>query len=225
MHMSNTWQSSRPPGSEFSSSNPTAKSHSTTTPTTEDEDAPSLLANDLALRRLLSESRLLSRATPNPMFYPAGTGAATADPSAKPFAAGRLRLAMTDLRVRALGARDSVFAQPNVPMAIRKGVAAAAAGREARRRREARENGVVLEREEKRDSRKRRGGGRGGGGGGHGGSVDLPAVGRMRGAELRISKRDVMSIQGSDGGGFGRGGNGRGGKGRGKGRGGRTRRP
>jgi hypothetical protein len=150
----------------------------------------------------------------NPMFYPTNSSGTQIDPSARAFAAGRLRLATTDLRMRALGSKESIFTQGNVPLAIKRGIQAAAAGKEAKRRREAKENGIVLEREEKKDTRKRR---RGGGGGG---DVDLPAVGRLRGAELKISKRDVMSIQGSPGGGMSRGRGGRGG-GRGGGGGGR----
>lgn len=79
-------------------------------------------------------------------------------------------------------------------MHMRKGITAAAVDREAKRRREAKESGVILEREtgkKKTTKRDRRGGG-GGGGGGFG-----PAVGRLKGAELRISERDVKKIEGT----------------------------
>lgn len=153
----------------------------------QDEDAPSLLANDLALQRLLSESSLLSKATPNPMFYPSSdTGS---NPASRPFAAGKLRVATTDLRLQALGSKTSLLKQAKMPMGMRKGINAAVAGREAKRRREAKENGIVLEREEKKDTRQRTGGRREG-------DVDAPAVGRLKGAQLTLSKRDIMSIQG-----------------------------
>jgi hypothetical protein len=75
-------------------------------------------------------------------------------------------------------------------MHMRKGINAAAVERETKRRREAKESGVILERETgKKKKRERR---TGGGGGGFG-----PAVGRMRGAELRISERDVKKIEGA----------------------------
>lgn len=98
--------------------------------------------------------------------------------------------------MRALGGRDSLKAlsQRGAPMAIRKGIAGAAAAREAKRRREARENGVVLEREappaaERAPARTRSR---------SSAAVDLPAVGRLRGAELKLSKRDIRSMEGGD---------------------------
>ena len=77
-------------------------------------------------------------------------------------------------------------------MAQRRGIASAQAAREARRRREAREGGVILERpsasaaaaqKKKKTSRRER-------------AVDAPDVGRLRGAELRLSRRDVRAIEG-----------------------------
>ncbi|EFQ27156.1 uncharacterized protein GLRG_02327 [Colletotrichum graminicola M1.001] len=176
----------------------------------DDENDKSMLANDLALQRLLSESHLLARHTVTPFFNPTA--------AAKTFSEGRLRQRQADLRTQALARGvsgvGSVFTQDKMPMAIRKGIVAATAGREAKRRRQARENGIVLEKEagpapgkkaKKKAGRAER-------------SVDGPAVGRMRGAELRLSERDVQSIEG--GGGSGRGGRG----GRGGGRGGLGRR-
>lgn len=75
-------------------------------------------------------------------------------------------------------------------MNMRKGMVAAAEGREAKRRREAKENGVILEKSGgngKAAKKKQRPRERG---------VDGPAVGRMKGAELRISDRDVRKIEG-----------------------------
>lgn len=73
-------------------------------------------------------------------------------------------------------------------MNMRKGIVAAAGARESKRRREAKENGVILERETGKKSKKRdRGRDLG---------VDRPGVGRLRGAELRLSDRDVRGIEG-----------------------------
>ncbi|KAI1489325.1 hypothetical protein F5X96DRAFT_15837 [Biscogniauxia mediterranea] len=184
--------SSRPPPTTTTSSTTSSStSKRKPAPTTADEDAPSLVKNDLALQRLLSESHLLASSSSS---SPAETEHA-----------GRNRHLATDLRVAALGARQSIYAQAKMPMAVRKGIAAAAAGREAKRRREARENGIVLERPGS-------GGGlglglglggkgkKGVGGGGGGGRrrerpVDAPAVGRLGGATLRLSKRDIAEIE------------------------------
>jgi hypothetical protein len=79
-----------------------------------------------------------------------------------------------------------------VPMSIRKGMNAAASGRETKRRREARENGVILERaggagiSKKQAARERR----------RDPAVDRPGVGRLRGAELKLSAKDVQGIEG-----------------------------
>ncbi|KAI1637220.1 hypothetical protein F4809DRAFT_661485 [Biscogniauxia mediterranea] len=186
--------SSRPPPTTTSS---TSTSSSTSkrkpAPTTADEDAPSLVKNDLALQRLLSESHLLASSS-------------SSSSPAETEHAGRNRHLATDLRVAALGARSSIYAQAKMPMAVRKGIAAAAAGREAKRRREARENGIVLERPGSGGlggmgkGKKGMGMSVGGGGGGGGGRrrerpVDAPAVGRLGGATLRLSKRDIAEIE------------------------------
>ena len=91
--------------------------------------------------------------------------------------------------MQALGSKTSILKQEKMPMNMRKGMAAAASSREAKRRREAKENGVILEREtggkKRRRDRDRDGG------------VHTPGVGRLRGAELKISERDVRSIEGT----------------------------
>lgn len=118
------------------------------------------------------------------------------------------------MRIQALGASsaplaktpDSLFEQKKMPMAMRKRIVATRGAREDKRRREAKENGIILEKEKKKpakDDRSRRER-----------NIDGPAVGRMRGAELRLSERDVRSIEGGGGSSRGRGG-------RGGGRGGR----
>lgn len=93
------------------------------------------------------------------------------------------------MRVQALGSKASILTQDKMPMNMRKGIVAAASSREAKRRREAKENGVILEREAPGKKRKRSKAGDFG--------VDRPGVGRMRGAELRVSERDVKKIEGT----------------------------
>lgn len=73
-------------------------------------------------------------------------------------------------------------------MNMRKGIVAAAGAREAKRRREAKENGVILERETGKKGRRERKRDFG---------VDRPGVGRLKGAELRLSDRDIRGIEGS----------------------------
>ncbi|KAH7328437.1 hypothetical protein B0I35DRAFT_506904 [Stachybotrys elegans] len=176
------FMSSRPPdSSDTPREKPaaTARASSSTLP----EDAPSLLAQDLELRRLLSESHLLARKINNSPFATQGTN------EPRPFAAGRIRQKANDMRVQALGSKVSILKQENVPMNLRKIMVNAATSRENKRRREARENGVILERSAgKKKTRDRRGGGP---------AVDRPAIGRMRGAELRISEKDIKGIEGS----------------------------
>jgi hypothetical protein len=92
------------------------------------------------------------------------------------------------MRIQALGSKTSILKQEKMPMHIRKGITAAATAREAKRRREAKENGVILEREapkkSKRDRRRDPG-------------VDRPGVGRLTGASLKLSERDIKSIEGT----------------------------
>ncbi|RYP47423.1 hypothetical protein DL768_006538 [Monosporascus sp. mg162] len=177
----------------------------------EGEDAPSLLKNDLALQRLLTESHL---------FAKSGTSSSPST-AASTEHAGRNRHLANDLRLAALGSKRSVYAQARMPMGIRKGIAGAAAAREDKRRREARESGVVLERKSgggggvvpaagdwlRGFGAKRKGGGGGGGsgerrkkGGGDRIAVDAPAVGRLRNGMLKLSRKDISEIQGSGGG-------------------------
>ncbi|QYS98917.1 hypothetical protein H0G86_006073 [Trichoderma simmonsii] len=184
------FMSSRPPG-QTSSPKPTAQpSSSKSSSAALPEDAPSLLAQDLELRRLIAESHLLQ--TNKPLSLAAALST-TSSPNAQPkaFSSGRVRQKALDMRIQALGSKTSILKQEKMPMHMRKGINAAAVEREAKRRREAKETGVILERETgKKKKRDRRGGG--GGGGGFG-----PAVGRMKGAELRISERDVKKIEGT----------------------------
>ncbi|KAL5092590.1 hypothetical protein Trisim1_001142 [Trichoderma cf. simile WF8] len=183
------FMSSRPPD-QTSSPKPTAQpSSSKSSSAALPEDAPSLLAQDLELRRLIAESHLLQ--TNKPLSLAAALST-TSSPNAQPkaFSSGRVRQKALDMRIQALGSKTSILKQEKMPMHMRKGINAAAVEREAKRRREAKETGVILERETgKKKKRDRRGGG---GGGGFG-----PAVGRLKGAELRISERDVKKIEGA----------------------------
>ncbi|KAL7802738.1 hypothetical protein V8C43DRAFT_269277 [Trichoderma afarasin] len=183
------FMSSRPPD-QTSSPKPTVQPSSSKSSTALPEDAPSLLAQDLELRRLIAESHLLQ--TNKPLSLAAALST-TSSPNAQPkaFSSGRVRQKALDMRIQALGSKTSILKQEKMPMHMRKGINAAAVEREAKRRREAKETGVILERETgKKKKRDRRGGG--GGGNGFG-----PAVGRMKGAELRISERDVKKIEGT----------------------------
>jgi hypothetical protein len=92
------------------------------------------------------------------------------------------------MRVQALGSNVSIHKQEKMPMNMRKGIVAAADARETKRRREAKENGVILEREtSKKKGRRDRG---------RDIAVDRPGVGRLRGAELRLSDNDIRGIEG-----------------------------
>ncbi|CAZ84767.1 unnamed protein product [Tuber melanosporum] len=173
----------------MSSKPPLPASSSTTLPTkskksSDDEEDPrseaEMLKNDLALQRLLRESHLLDST------------------SGKLEATGKNRLKALESRIQALGGKD-ITIQKNVPMAIRKGIAAAREERELKRRKNAKEAGIVLERDttRKKISKKRQD--RGGFG---------PSIGRFKGGALVLSKRDVMDIEGRSGSGGGRGGKG-----------------
>lgn len=182
-------QSSRPP--DQASKAPTA----TTTPTPSSssshplpEDAPSLLAQDLELRRLLAESHLLSPQPSASLSVSSSSSAALGTTMPKSFTAGRTRLKATDLRIQALGSKLSILKQDKMPMNMRKGIVAAATSRKDKRRREARESGVILERELGNKRRRDRA---------RDGDVHRPGVGRLKGAELRLSERDVKGIEGS----------------------------
>jgi hypothetical protein len=158
----------------------------------QDEDSRSLLANDLELQRLLSESHILSGTNP---FNRAASGPTA--PS-RAFSEGRTRALTTDLRLQKLGSTGSIFNnQKKMPMAMRKGILGARAAREDKRRREAKENGIILEKET-----------RGEGGAGKGKPnktkrkarasdlpVDMPGMGTMKGGELRLSRREVRAVE------------------------------
>ena len=72
-------------------------------------------------------------------------------------------------------------------MGMRKGIVAAAGARETKRRREAKENGVILERETGKKKGRERSKDSG---------VDRPGIGRMKGAELRLSDHNIRRVEG-----------------------------
>ena len=88
----------------------------------------------------------------------------------------------------AMGREAAIPKQAKMPMAMRKGMNARAADKEEKRRREAKENGVILERKggKPKEEKKRR----------SDMPVDMPGIGKMRGSELRISARDVRTVEG-----------------------------
>ena len=126
------------------------------------------LKHDLNLQRLLKESHLLEQAK---------TSAAI----------GNYRHKAVDLRLQTLGSKGSMFQQEKMPLAHRKGILAKAASRQTVRRKEAQENGIILEtalgKAKSKDLRRERG-------------VDVPTVGKFRGGTLKLSKKDVLDIQG-----------------------------
>ncbi|KAL2024386.1 hypothetical protein VTK56DRAFT_8197 [Thermocarpiscus australiensis] len=194
-----TYLSSRPPDpSQLPTSAAQLASNPKKTSSDQDqpEDSAAFLANDLALQRLITESHILSAAGANPSHWQSQHASSTAA-NTRAFAAGRTARKTTDMRVQALGAKESILTQAKMPMAMRRGIVSAAAEREEKRRREARENGVILERQVKKGKTKEKPRGER--------PVDLPAVGRLRGAELRISAREARAISASGRGAGGKG--------------------
>lgn len=128
------------------------------------------LKHDLDLQRLLKESHLLSPGTFS---------------SKTPTPQGSGRLKALDLRLRDLGAKDSISEQQKMPLSHRKGISAKAVTREERRRRTATENGVVLEKtkSETKPFKRREGG------------IGAPTIGKFKGGTLKLSSRDLRSIE------------------------------
>ncbi|KAG4432332.1 hypothetical protein IFR05_012182 [Cadophora sp. M221] len=136
----------------------------------DDEDASEAanLKKDLALQRLLSESHLL-------------------ESSKNPTLSGNNRHKATDLRLQALGSKESILRQEKMPMSHRKGITSKQSEKEAKRRSEARENGIILEKAKmvKKSSAGKRDRG-----------IGAPGVGRFSGGTLTLSKRDIYDIEG-----------------------------
>lgn len=126
------------------------------------------LKNDLALQRLLKESHLL-------------------DPQSSLTPSGKNRHKAIDLRLQEMGSKTSLYYQQNMPMAQRRGIAMKTAEKEAIRRNDAKENGIVLEkaikRKKGRDAKRPRG-------------IGAPSVGKFMGGMLKLSRQDILEIQG-----------------------------
>lgn len=137
-------------------------------PQDEDDPVEKLnLKHDLDLQRLLKESHLLEKSKG----------------SDNP---GKLRQRAIDMRLQTLGVKESTFTQQRMPLAHRTGITKKADQKEARRRKDAKENGVILEKATKKATKgKYRDRG-----------VDVPGVGKFAGGTLKLSRRDVASIQG-----------------------------
>ncbi|KAG4423231.1 hypothetical protein IFR04_003597 [Cadophora malorum] len=171
---------------------PTVSIRDTSGSKIDDEDASEAanLKKDLALQRLLAESHLL-------------------ESSKNPTLSGNNRHKATDLRLQALGSKESILKQEKMPMSHRKGIISKQSEKEAKRRSEARENGIILEKAKmaKKSSAGKRDRG-----------IGAPGVGRFSGGTLTLSKKDIYDIEGpkrtpsTRGRGGGRGG----GRGRGK---------
>lgn len=183
--------SSRPPDTTSTDATRTKQKASGDDEDPHNEDSKTLLANDLALQRLISESHILSASNPfNSIGSSAHGGGGGAD--SKTFTEGRTRKLTTDLRLQKLGSKESIFKQQKMPMGMRKGINTAKQEREAKRRREAKENGIILETAQKKggsSSGKKRSKGRGGV------AVDMPGMGKFRNGELRLSNREVKAVE------------------------------
>ena len=149
-------------------------------PEEDDEGEASNLKHDLALQRLLKESHLLDSA------------AFSNSPSAGP--EGKLRIKALDLRLQSLGAKQSLAEQQKMPLAHRKGIKEKSTAREAARRKEAAENGIILEKAKASMGPTKKFRQKG---------VDAPSVGKFRGGTLKLSAKDVRSIEGPKVGGKG----------------------
>jgi hypothetical protein len=108
--------------------------------------------------------------------------------------------------LQALGSKTSILKQEKMPMAHRRGIVAKQSEREDKRRKEARENGIILEKakmgKKSSDGKRDRG-------------VGAPGVGKFAGGTLKLSKKDIFSIEGPKRSAASRGGR-RSGRGRGK---------
>jgi Domain of unknown function (DUF4602) len=148
------------------------KSPKQSPPSTEEGVAEAInLKHDLELQRLLKESHLL-------------------DSSSRSTLTHAHRHKAMDLRMQSLGSKVSLFTQAKMPVSHRQGIIAKANQREATRRKEALENGIILERRNKQTSEKavKREHGIGG-----------PAIGKFKGGTLKLSRRDIIDLQGPQG--------------------------
>lgn len=174
--------SSRPPDTAHTTDTTTKIKSKGTDDNPANEDSKALLANDLALSRLISESHILGASNPFNAI-----GAAASGSEAKAFTEGRTRKITTDMRLQKLGSKESIFTQQKMPMGMRKGINTAKQDREDKRRREAKENGIILETAVKKGRTRSKGKGDV--------AVDMPGMGKFRNGELRLSTREVKAVE------------------------------
>ncbi|KAL9108915.1 MAG: hypothetical protein Q9227_006311 [Pyrenula ochraceoflavens] len=155
---------------ENSRGNPQTASKLGTLPIIQEDEYDKLnLKNDLELQRLLKESHLLD----------GHDGITTPE--------GSKRQRAVDMRLQSLGAKKSILQQEKMPMAHRHGMQAKARAREKLRRSEALQNGITLERAlpaRKSLATKRNRG------------VGGPGIGKYSGGTLKLSEKDIQSLQG-----------------------------
>ncbi|KAL8657150.1 MAG: hypothetical protein Q9226_002209 [Calogaya cf. arnoldii] len=161
------FMSAKPPIEDIKQGSPSKRRTNESQDAKETATDAANIKKDLALERLLKESHLL-------------------EPSSSLTPSGRNRHKAMDVRQQALGSKTSVFAQKNMPLAQRKGIAAKATEREEKRRREAKESGIILEKAVKpkiKEGKRERG-------------IGAPSVGKFSRGMLTLSKRDVNMIVG-----------------------------
>ncbi|KAL6713111.1 pre-rRNA processing and 40S ribosomal subunit assembly [Lecanora helva] len=160
-------QTAKPPAADAIET--VSSTRKSTEPTNEEKSSETAnLKKDLALQRLLKESHLL-------------------DSASSLSHAGRNRHKATDLRLRDMGSKSSIFTQQNMPLAQRKGIQAKSAEREELRRRDAQENGIILEKASKLTGKERQVRQRG---------IGAPSVGKFQRGMLKLSKKDIAEIEG-----------------------------
>ncbi|KAK6330788.1 hypothetical protein TWF718_002988 [Orbilia javanica] len=170
------FMSSKPPSA--SSSLSTSKQPTSSSKLSKSEEAAEALnlKNDIALKNLLAESHLLD--------------------STLSHSTAKNRHKAIEARIVALGGQP-LKKKGNIPMAIQKGMKAKQRLTAEKIKREAKENGVILDKESKRakerrknkERQERRKGESRDAGVGH------AKIGKFRGGELRLSRRDVASMR------------------------------
>ena len=137
-------------------------------PDTQTEEQETMnLKNDRALQRLLKESHLLNSHKDTILQ-------------------GANRHHAVDMRLKDLGAKGSILEHEKMPLAHRKGIRAKNRARGDIRRKEAQKNGIILEKSpvSRRPSVKRRVR-----------EIGAPGVGRLSGATLKLSQKDLQTLQ------------------------------
>ena len=137
-------------------------------PRSQSPDSSANLKNDLALQRLLQESHIL-RPSPSTSSQHAQT---------------------LSHRLQALQPSNKPPPLQKMPLSHRKGIVAKSLGKAEKRRREAKENGIILEKIGKQ--------------GGVGGKrvrerergIGGPNIGRFKGGTLKLSRKDIVDIEG-----------------------------